>query len=177
MKPILLIYRTKTGFTKKYAEWISKEVTCKTIPLEKIKDEDINSYNIIIYGAGMHAGRIQGLNKFKKNVLNLADKKIIVFATGGTPCIEKVVTKIKKDNFTDEELENINKFYYFQSGVNYERMGMVDKAIMKTYSKILDLKNNKSKIEEGTRNAISKSYDNSSREYIKPMVDYINQLI
>ena len=47
---------------------------------------------------------------------------------------------------------------------------------MKTYGKILELKRDKSKIEEGTQNAISKSYDYSKVEHIRPLTDYLDIL-
>lgn len=176
MKSILLVYKTKTGFTKKYVDWITETITCHTIPFDQINNVDINNYDIIIYGAGMHASHIQGLKEFKKKVLNLVSKKIVVFATGGSPYSEEIISKIKMNNFSVDEL-NCIKFYYFQSGLNYEKMGLCDKAIMKIYSKILKLKNNKSDIEHGTSNAISNSYDHSNFEYIKPMINYLNQFL
>jgi len=176
MQSILLIYRTKTGFTKKYVDWITEAIACQTISFDQIDTVDMNNYNIIIYGAGMHAGRIQGLKEFKKKVLDLDDKKIVVFATGGAPYDEAIISNIKTNNFSENELNDINLFY-FKSGINYEKMGLFDKTIMKTYSKVLEFKNNKSDIEDGTSKAISKSYDHSSREYIKPMIDYLTQLL
>ena len=56
-------------------------------------------------------------------------------------------------------------------------MGFGDKSIMKIYSAVLKMKSNKSDIEEGASKAILESYDYSSKEYIEPMVDYLNQLI
>lgn len=174
MESILLVYKTKTGFTKKYVDWITDTIECQTVPFDQINNVVLNNYATIIYGAGMHAGRIQGLKEFKKKVLNLVNKKIIVFATGGAPYSEEIISKIKIDNFTTDELNNIN-FFYFQSGINYEKMGILNKTIMNTYSKILEFKSNKSDIEDGTSKAISKSYDHSSSEYIKPMIDYLNR--
>lgn len=174
MKSILLVYKTKTGFTKKYVDWITEAISCQTIPFDQISNADINNYDIIIYGAGMHAGRIQGLKEFRNKVLNLASKKIVVFATGGAPYTEEIISIIKTDNFSANEINNID-FFYFQSGINYEKMGSLDRTIMKTYNKILEFKNNKSDIEDGTSKAISKTYDHSSSEYIKPMIDYLNE--
>ena len=176
MESILLVYKTMTGFTKKYVDWITETIACQTVPFDQFNNVDINNYDIIIYGAGMHAGRIQGLKELKKKVLNLVGKKIIVFATGGAPYSEEIISKIKIDNFSADELDNIN-FFYFQSGINYEKMGFFNKTIMNTYSKVLEFKNNKSDIEDGTSKAISKSYDHSSSEYIKPLIDYLNQFI
>ena len=175
MKNILLIYKTKTGFTEKYSTWIAEETNCKMISFAKIPTLNLNNYDIIIYGAGLHAGRINGLNKFRKKIVNLIDKKVIVFATGGTPYNEEIVNKIFEENFTKKEQENI-RFFYFQSGVNYEKMGLFDKIIMKIYSKILQIKNKKTEVEEGTSKAIATSYDHSSKEYINPMINYLKSL-
>ena len=175
MESTIIIYKSKTGFTKRYAEWITEQIDCQAIPFDQIENIDLSKYNIIIYGAGLHAGQIQGLSKFKKKVMNLESKNIIVFATGASPYIEEIFTKIKTDNFTSDELKSI-EFFYFQSGLNYEKMGIIDKTIMKTYSKVLEIKSHKSDIETGTSQAISSSYDSSSQESIKPFIEYLKQL-
>lgn len=175
MKSILIVYKTKTGFTKKYADWINETIESQTITLDEINNIDMTKYNIIIYGGGIHAGRIQGLKNFKNKIINLNDKKIIVFATGAAAFNEEIILKLKADNFSANELNVIN-FFYFQSGINYEKMGLVDKTIMKTYYKVLEFKKNKTDIEDETFKAISKSYDHSDKDHIKPMIKYINQL-
>lgn len=178
MKKVLLVYKTKTGFTKRYADWISEEIICDTITLKEMTSYLESNYDIIIYGAGMHAGRINGLRAFKNKVkiINSDNKKIIVFTIGGTPYKEEVVEKIKEGNFIEDEKEKI-EFFYFQSGIDYKKMGFLDKIIMKTYSRILQLKDNKTDLENGTSQAIITSYDYSSKEFIKPMINYLNKII
>lgn len=176
MESILIVYKTKTGFTKKYVDWISEMITCQTISFDQINNIDINNYDIIIYGSGMHAGRIRGLKEFKKNVLDLVSKKIVVFVTGGAPYSEEILSLIKKNNFSVDELNSI-KIFYFQSGLNYEKMGFGDKAMMNIYKKMLEMKKDKSDMEDGTNRAITNSYDCSSKEYIKPMITYLNQVL
>lgn len=63
MKSALIIYKSKTGFTKKYADWIHEDVTCSITTLNRVKKEDIDNNDIILYGAGVHAGLISGLKK------------------------------------------------------------------------------------------------------------------
>ena len=176
MASLLIVYKTETGFTKKYVDWLTERIACKAIPLDQINDICLDDYDIIVYGAGIHAGRIQGLKEFKGKAFNLVSKKIVVFATGGAPDDEAIISKITANNFSVEELENIG-FFYFRSGLNYDRMGLRDKAMMKLYSKFLELKSNKSDIEDGTSKALSASYDHSSSEQIEPMISYLNQLI
>ncbi|MPW26944.1 hypothetical protein GC105_14250 [Alkalibaculum sp. M08DMB] len=174
MASILIVYKSSTHFTEKYVNWITEKIVCDTIHLHQIGNIDIKQYAKIIYGAGIHAGKIQGLKKFKKHVLNLADDNIVIFATGAAPNDEKIVTDIKQNNFSENERQVV-AFFYFQSGLNYEKMHFIDKLMMKTFSKILALKKDKSVIEDGTSQAILQSYDNSNREFIKPMMSYLNQ--
>lgn len=173
MKSVLLVYKSKTGFTKKYVDWIVEEITCETLPLDKLKANTINNYDIIIYGAGMHAGHISGLKEFKKMV-DVKNKKVIVFATGGAPYTEEIFAKIKENNCAEMDAA---AFFYFESGINYERMGAVDKTIMSIYIKILDAKTNKSELEEGTSSAIVHSYDHSNKDYIQPLTTYVRELL
>lgn len=174
MKSILLIYNSKTGFTKKYATWISETIDCKLITFDEINKVNIEDYDIIIYGAGIKAGLIRNLKDFKNIVLNNNKKKIIIFATGGAPNDETITNKIKDNNFSKEELATI-EFFYFQSGLNYEKMELSGKIMMNLYKFILKMKRNKSDTENGTSSSLSASYDASNKNNIKNLIDYLNQ--
>lgn len=55
-------------------------------------------------------------------------------------------------------------------------MGFLDKTMMKMASKMLEKKNNKCKEDVGMQNSIKKSYDISSKERIKPLIEYVKSL-
>lgn len=168
-----VIYKSKTGFTKRYAEWIAEELNCECIECEKFSQSFDKKYDYIIYGSRIHAGKIDGIKKIMSESVNNVSCKLIVFATGGTPQVEKdVIDSIWKASFSETELEKVPHFY-MQSGLNYEKMGIADRLIMKALAKILKMKDNKNSIEKGTEQAISSSYDYSSREQITPLIEYI----
>ncbi len=169
---ILLIYKSKTGFTEKYANWITEELKCDIEKISHIQKIDFSSYDLVIFGSRIHAGRIDGLSKIKK--LNL-DKKLIIFATGATPKETNSIMEVWNSNLTEEELKII-KHFYIPAGLNYEKMGFLDKTMMKMASKMLEKKDNKSKEDIGMQNSIKKSYDISSKERIKPLIEYIKTL-
>lgn len=175
MKSILVVYSSKTGFTKKYVDWIEDSIECRVASLDRLGNIDINKYDIIVYGGGVQAGLIGGLKEFKKKVKFLSDKSIIVFATGGAPHSDSVLLNIKERNFVESEWTEVDLFY-FESGLNYKDMGTISKLMMKMYSGILRVKRDKSNIEEGVSKAISKSYDNSDKKNIVPMISYLKQL-
>lgn len=167
----IVIYKTRTGFTKKYAKWISEELNCRITDYENINKYDLNDFDIVIYGGRVHAGKIDSLEKIKKQVQD-KNCKLIVFATGATPiAATKEIEELFKNNFPDKSIPH----FYMQSGLCYEKMGLADKTIMKALSKMLSSKKEKSSSESGTLNAISKSYDISDKKYIEPLIDFIKE--
>lgn len=169
---IVVIYKSRTGFTKQYAKWICDELQCEMVDYSDIGKLNLNEFDIVIYGGRVHAGKIDSLSKMREH---LEDKKckLIVFATGATPneAIEEI-EKITKNNFNDNSIPH----FYMQSGLCYEKMGHFDKAIMKMLSKMLESKESKSDTENGVATAISKSHDISSKDYCMPLVEYVKNM-
>ena len=169
---ILLIYQSKTGFTKKYANWIAEELKCDIEKISHIPKINFSHYDFVIFGSRIHAGRIDRLNKIKQ--LNLG-KKLILFATGATPEETNSIMEVWNSNLTEEE-RKIIKHFYFPAGLNYEKMGFFDKTMMKMASMMLEKRDNKSNEDIGMQNSIQKSYDISSKERIKPLIEYIQSI-
>ena len=167
----IVYYNSKTGFTKRYADWIADELKCNVLPFKNFSNKTISKDNIIIFGSRVHAGRIEYLNKIKTC---FTDKKnLIVFVTGATPEMEKTaIEKIWETNLTDDEIGEIPHFY-MQSGLNYEKMDFVDRTIMRIVAKLIDKKKNKNETEKGFGKAIKKSYDISSKKYIEPLLKFV----
>ena len=163
----LFIYKSSTGFTKKYTDWILEEVPGTAVQLDDVTQEDINKHDLIVYGGGIRAGQISGLKK----VLGKIDpsvKPLIVFTTGAAPKTENIVRQIIEKNFTNRNAPV--DFFYFESGLSYERMGFFSKLMMNTYSKTLAKKKNKSEVEKGVSQALLSSYDHCKKENIEPLV-------
>ncbi|MBU5590156.1 flavodoxin domain-containing protein [Clostridium sp. MSJ-4] len=172
-KKVVVIYKSNTGFTQKYSEWISEALGCTAISLSETNSLNLNQYDIIIFGGGMHAGKINGIKFIKDNLSAFKDKQIVIFATGGTAPIPEEVEKFRKNNVPENE--NL-PFFYFQSGMNYEKMKGADKMLMGILKIMLKMSKNKSDVERGTEEAIKNSYDYSSRQQIDPLLKYVKSL-
>ena len=168
---ITIYYNSKTGFTKKYADWIAEELKCNVLSYKKYFKKSIKDNNLIIFGSRVHAGKIESLNKVK--TCFSGKNNLIVFVTGATPSFEtEVIEKMWKNNFTNDEIDAIPHFY-MQSGLDYSKMGIIDRIVMKIVASIIGKKKNKNKSEEGFEQAIKKSHDISSIENITPLLKYI----
>jgi menaquinone-dependent protoporphyrinogen IX oxidase len=89
----VVVYKSKTGFTEKYAHWIADDLHCDAISLEKFSISDIARYDIVIFGGGIHAGKINGIKFINNNLPLLAGKRILVFATGATAPIPEEIER------------------------------------------------------------------------------------
>ena len=55
----IVAYKSKSGYTKTYAEWIAQELGCDI--KENAELSDIIDYDTIIYGGGMYEGGFNGV--------------------------------------------------------------------------------------------------------------------
>ena len=81
----LIIYKSKTGFTKWYAEFIAKEVDGNLMDFKEVTTEIMSGYDVVVYGGGLYAGMINGYKKAKEMFEKSSANRFILFATGGTP--------------------------------------------------------------------------------------------
>lgn len=167
---ILVTYKSKTDFTKRYAEIIAKEVDGYLADFKEVTAEMMSEYEVVVYGGGLYAGMVNGLKKAKEMFEKSSAKKFMVFATGGTPNVAtEEIDVVWKNNLTVEELVSISHFY-MQSGICYEKMSFANRVLMKMMSNVLSKKKNKDSVEEGFSQAIKNSYDISSKEYAAPLI-------
>jgi len=166
MKKIIVLYRSKTGFSRRYAEWIAEDLACECRPVKGVKLDDLKDYGLVIYGAGVYAGMIAGAGKIKKWMEKSSKKTWVVFATGASPHEEGYEELLLKTNFRKGESRPAH-FYYFLSGIDYEKMGFFNRILMKFFSGMSARKN-------GTTRATSQTtIDLANRHYIVDLLSYV----
>ena len=81
----VVVYVSKSGYVKNYAEWIAKALEADIFELSKISIKELDKYETIIFGGGIY---VSGINKVKfitKNNKFFKNKNVVVFASGATP--------------------------------------------------------------------------------------------
>ena len=172
-KQILVVYKSVTGFTKQYAEWIAEKLNCSAVELKKVSAETMSEYKTIIFGGRFHAGFVDGLKNAKALFEKSTAEKLIVFATGATPnSATEMIEEAWKNNLTTEEMDKVPHFY-MQGGLRYENMPFGDKLMMKVFAAMVKRKKEKSEYEKEMLKALNTSYDHTSKEYIEPLADFV----
>ncbi|MDE7133194.1 MAG: flavodoxin domain-containing protein [Lachnospiraceae bacterium] len=171
---VLIVYYSKTGFAKKYAEWIGESLSsgtsCDLVPYEKRTKIQFGQYDTILFGGGFHAGQINGLKWFKAQINELTAKSSIrigVFVTGAMPSDAPDVEPTMRKNFTQQEWETIRTFY-LPGGLCYEKMGIGDKLMMAVFRAMLK----KTDVDDQMRQMVAQSFDITSKEAITLVVEW-----
>ncbi len=165
----IVIYNSQTGFTKQYAQWIAETTGADCLELSVAKKKNLAAYETIIFGDWACAGNIRKLSWFKNKINEWKNKKLIVFCVGANPIDSPEIEPFLKQNFTKSEFEKV-KVFYCPGGLDYEKMSVSSKFMMKMFVKILKAKKDKTKEELEMIHMISTSYDISDKKYIEPIL-------
>ena len=82
MKRSLVIYTSRRGSTKQYAEWIAEELGSDIVTFEESKKMDLRQYDLVIYGGWIRGSGIVNFDVFKKRLTRDILDKMIVFGVG-----------------------------------------------------------------------------------------------
>ena len=82
MENTVVVYESRYGSTKKYAQWIAQDLGCTLIETKDVTVEKLQTFDTIIYGGWLHAGSIKGFKVISKDIDKLKDKNIVVFSVG-----------------------------------------------------------------------------------------------
>ncbi len=171
----IVIYKSKYGSTKAYAQWIGEELGCAAVDAKDIKANDLEKYDTIVYGGGLYAEMIAGITLITKNTEKLKDKKIAVFTTGLTPldCREYYDKMVIEKNFRGGVPDNIRVFN-FMGKMILDELTPVHRAAIKTLKKIMSAKQNPTDMEKLLIDLCDNSGDFTDKNAINELVEYIN---
>lgn len=165
---LVVIYKGKTGFTERYAAWIAEEAGGEAVCWKNRAKVRLRDYDAVVFGGRFHAGSIDGLAWFKKQLPRLEGKKTAVFATGAMPSGSPDIKAALARNIPESEQEALPAFY-MPGGLCYEKMGGIDKLMMSVFRRMLQ----KTQGDSEAARAVQSSYDLSSREHITPLVEWL----
>lgn len=172
----IVIYKTKYGATKTYAEWIAEELSCEIADVKKIKPKALETYDTVIYGGGLYAEVINGVSLITKNQDILKNKKVIVYTTGLTPinCREYYDKTVMEKNFGTDKPENIRVFNFLGKMIMNE-LTPVHRGAIKTLKKIMSAKQNPTELERLLIELCDADGDFTDKKYIAELVKYAKE--
>lgn len=194
MDKTIVIYKSKYGASETYAQWIAEELKCPAVSIDEVKKSDLEDYENILYGGGVQAGGIKGLDKFMKWIKSdlkllamyrsgsitaedlknsgVEEKHIVIFAVGINLDNEEARQQLRDINFPKSYMKQL-PCYYLPGEYHPENLQGADKAIMGMVKKML-MKKRASEVTEEDRK-LQERLENGcnliDRERIRPLVE------
>lgn len=152
-----IVYESKTGHTKKYAEMLGEELN---IPVYTLKQalKELEKDEEIIFLSWIYIEKLKGLKKVKKFNLKC------ICAVGDAAHTEDYITFLKRRCKIDTPL------FYLRGGIDLEKLNILHKLLIKLFVKILTLKKDTDK---EILDTYSKSINYVSKDNLKPIIDFV----
>lgn len=140
---LLVVYTSKTGFTKRYAQWLAEDLSGDCFPLEQAARVDFSGYDTVAFGSSVHAGGVRKVAWLKKRLPRFGGQAGGAVLHRRHAPEEKTVEQCVAQNLTPQERQQVKAFYLW-GGLNYQAMGPVDKWMMGVFRKMLASQKNPS---------------------------------
>ena len=130
MKNLLLAYASKYGSTQAYAQWIGEQLGCAPRPAKTVRSADLAACDGVIFGGGIYAGGIRGVELITRNAAALADKPIWVFTVGlADPADTQQFQPLLEKRFSPAQRERID-FFHLRGGMDYAKLSWAHRMMM-----------------------------------------------
>lgn len=163
----IVVYKSKYGYTKKYAQWLAESLGCDI--KENASLADVMRYDTIIYGGGIYAGRINGAKLITKNLEKLSGKMLALFAVGANVGRPKELEAFWKQALEENVRLNVTHFY-LRGGFDYGRLGSMDRFMMDMMKKMLLKKDVLTEDEKGLLAVYETPADFTDRKNLEEML-------
>ena len=153
----IVLYTSKYGAAETYAQWIAEALGCQAVSLDKFSKKELQGYDTVIYGGGVQAGGVRGLEQFtkwikgdlklrqmaKRGTISEAeaegsgafDRQYYIFAVGISLDSEENRLQLRDINFDKDWLRDLPCFF-LPGAFDPAKLAGVDKAIIKVATKM-----------------------------------------
>lgn len=139
MKKSIVIYTSKKGSTKQYAEWIAEELSGEALPLSDAKGIDLHDYGCIIYGGWIRGSGIVDFDRFARMLDDDLMKRLIVYGVGFADETAENYAQVWGYSLGKIDPKNENRVLMYILGGRYDPAAVtgLDKFLMKTMRTVL----------------------------------------
>ena len=128
MKDIAVVYATKYGHTKQYAEWLKEETGADIFAAASFTSTKALEYKAVVFAGGVYGDKILIMDWLKKNLGQVNVNKMIVAAVSWY-CndSEEAKARLITENYP-EQFKNVVPLIVINSGIDKKKTSVMDKA-------------------------------------------------
>jgi len=177
MSSTVVLYKSKHGSTKQYAEWLAADLKADLYEPANFMAGDWEKYSTVVYCGGLYANSINGVKFIAKNHARLGGKKVVIVACGlSYPHIKSSVARVANGlgRKLPQTLHTNVKLFMVRGAVNYSRLGFLERLILTMLEKMLRSKKSETlgPEEKEMLSVLGKDFSFVDRESIQAIVNH-----
>jgi menaquinone-dependent protoporphyrinogen IX oxidase len=163
----IIIYKSKYGATKQYADWLSEETGFPAISSDKFNETRLREFDTIIIGTSVYIGKLLISGWLKNNWYVLENKKLHLFVVAGTLPTEKEKLTACVKSSVPKELFNELSLTFLHGKLILNELGWFDRFMLKMGKKAMEKKNPSEKIPV--------DYNDVRKENLDPLIAQLKE--
>jgi len=169
MQKSLVVFESKYGSTRQYAEWIGEALGADVKRASEVRPESLAAYDAVVFGGYLYVGKIVGAEFVTRNWPALEKKKVVVFSSSGSPPGDPALTAAFEAAFSPAIRARVK---YFPLPGRRGRLDLKDSLLMlfpraMLYLAWLSKRDEKSRKEF---DGMSRQFDRVDKAAIAPLV-------
>lgn len=129
----LVLYTTKHGATQRYAERIAQPLDALVKEASYAKIGQAKTYDAIVLGCPVYAGKLKGLDFFADNIAALKDKRLVLFTCGLYDPAQKDVRENLDGQIRSALGDAADRVavFHLRGGIRWGSLGLLEQMMMK----------------------------------------------
>jgi menaquinone-dependent protoporphyrinogen IX oxidase len=84
-----LIYSSRYGATRQYAEWIGQQLQIPLMDVDELYPRELDGFDYLVLGTSVYIGKMLIKGWLRDHSAELQDKQLVLFVVCGTPSSER----------------------------------------------------------------------------------------
>jgi len=165
---VLILYQSKYGSTRQYADWIHKDIPSEIVDVDKGDKPEFAEYDVIVFGGSVRMGRIVIAPLIVETWNAVKGGKVVLFTTSGTPPQHPNIQKIFNSSFPEDIRKEI-KYFPLRGRILSKDIGFFDKLLI-AIGRMVEK-------DEALRKFMSEDFDEVKPENLSPVLEYLKALL
>jgi hypothetical protein len=167
----LVVYQSKYGSTKQYAQWISEKLSADLQHVREVDSHALEAYDTIVFGSYLHVGKIVDIDFVLKNWPILSKKRFALFTVSAAPPESGDVGSAYELNIPEEIRKTLR---YFPLWGRVAKLDLVDRLLISFPKTMFYLKYALTRDKKYKRMADGmRDMDHVKAENIKQIIDHL----
>ena len=177
MKDLAVVYATKYGHTKQYADWMKEEAGADIFVSTSFTPTKALEYKAVVFAGGVYGDKILIMDWLKKNLGQVNVNKIIIAAVSWY-CndSEEAKARLIAENYP-EQFKNVVPLVVINSGIDKKKTSVMDKAQLLAAQSAIN-KHEVRSADDINALAIIKGYsDSTSKDNLKSLIAAVQNVL